>query len=206
MAERLHGMPRPVLDLCRGWAPATAAAIARAEREVDRMHFEIKLYVSPVQEAAITPARSRRAMDIAAIATTPEDAGDQIATHLVAVARRMQAGGLAFSDEGWRDLAAFHDRVAAKVQLALDLLFTADAGSARQLIAEKDRVRRTEQVLQGRHLARLRRGRSETLETANLYQEVLRALKQVTTGFSRIAYPIAEQSGDLRQSRLAEAG
>lgn len=206
MAERLHGMLRPVLGLCRDWVPETAAAIAQAEAEVDRMHFEIKLYVSRVQEAAITPAQSRRAMDIAAIANALEDAGDQIATHLVAVARRMQAGGLAFSDEGWRDLGAFHDRVAANAQLALDLLLTADVGTARQLIAEKDRVRRIEQDLQERHLARLRRGRSETLETSNLHQEVLRALKQVNADFSRIAYPIAEQSGDLRQSRLADAG
>lgn len=205
MAERLHGMLLPVLDLCRDWSPDTAAAIAAGERDVDRMHFEIKLYVSRVQEAAITARQSRRAMDIAAVAAALEDAGDQIATHLVAVARRMQEGGLAFSGEGWRDLAGFHDRVAANARLALDVLLAGDPGTARQLIAGKDRVRRIEQDLQARHLARLRRGSPETLETSNLHQEVLRALKQVNSGFTRVAYPIAEQTGELRDSRLADA-
>lgn len=206
MAERLHGMLLPVLDLCRDFVPDTAAAIDAGEREIDRMHFEIKLYVSRLQEAVLTPAQSRRAMAIAQLAGALEDAGDQIATHLVAVAQRMQAEGLAFSEPGWNDLAGFHDRVAANAQLALDLLVTADAGIARQLIAEKDRVRRVEADLQERHLDRLRHGTPGTLETSNLHQEVLRALKQVNTGFTLVAYPIAEETGELRDSRLAGSG
>jgi len=205
MAERIHGMLLPVMGLCRNWSPETAAAIVDGENDVDRMHFEIKLYVARLQEAALTSEQSRRAMDIASIANNLEDAGDQVSNHLVAIARRMQAKGLSFSKDGWDDLETFHDRVASNAQLALNLMLTSDVETARQLVEEKDRVRRSEQAFQERHLERLRQGNPATLETSNLHQEALRALKQINTDFSLIAYPIVEAAGELRASRLAAA-
>ena len=202
MGESVHGMLSPTLRLLRDWDEVTAQAIAASENQVDRMHFEIKLYVAHLQEHPLTPAQARRALDIATIANNLEDAGDQVSTHLVDVARRMQREGLSFSDGGWSDLTDFHDCVLGNAQLALNVLMTNDLESARQLVEEKDRIRKTEQTLQARHLDRLRTGTPSTVETSNLHQETLRALKQINTAFSLVAYPIAEEAGDLLSSRL----
>lgn len=203
MAERLHGMLVPAMRLFEQWDADIASGIAAGEREVDRTHFEIKLYIARLQEQRLSPAQSRRAMDTASIANHLEDAGDQISTNLVAMARRMHDDGLSFSTDGRRDLLAFHEDVLENVRLALDVLMTTDAEKARQLVEEKDRIREVERRMQERHLARLRQGRPETLETSNLHQETLRALKQINTAFTLIAYPIAEEQGDLLSSRLA---
>ena len=62
---------------------------------------------------------------------------------------------------------------------------------------------KVEQKLQRQHLGRLRKGLVESIETSNIHQETLRALKQINTSFSMIEHPILKKSGDLLESRLA---
>lgn len=207
MGEEVYAMLQPALGLFGTWDAATAQRILQGEDEVDRMHFETKLYIAQLGEGRLSRDQSRRAMDIVGIANNLEDAGDQISTNLLDLARKMHDGGLAFSEEGWRDLTDFHDRVLSNAKLALNVLMSNDLDSARQLIEEKDRARATEQRLQGQHIARLRSGNAASIETSNLHQETVRALKTVNTAFCYVAYPLVEQAGDLRSTRLAnEAG
>ncbi|GMG85381.1 Na/Pi cotransporter family protein [Paralimibaculum aggregatum] len=204
IGESVHAMLLPSVSLMRHWDDDIARSIARLEGDVDRMHFEIKLYVARLQEGPLTEEQARRALSIASIATGLEEAGDTISAKIAGMARRMATEGLGFSTEGARDIEDFHDRVCANAQLALNVLVTADPGAARQVVEEKERVRRMEQSLQKSHLDRLRHGNPASIETSNLHQETLRALKQVNTAFSMAAYPIAEEAGDLLSSRLAE--
>ena len=69
----------------------------------------------------------------------------------------------------------------------------------------QDHVRDIEQALQRSHLERLKEGRVESIETSNIHQETLRALKQVNTAFTQVAYPILSETGDLLSSRLTRA-
>lgn len=205
MAEDVREMLAPALGLFRKWEPEAADRIAVLEREVDRSHFEIKLYIAKLQEGRLNADQARRALDIMSLANNLEDAGDQVANQLVEHARRMHEKGIAFSDGGWSDLFGLHDCVMSNAQLALNVLMTNDAEAARQLVEEKERIRAVEQSMQARHLDRLRAGNPATIETSNLHQEVVRSLKQINTAFSLVAYPIAEETGDLLSSRLAGA-
>ena len=72
-----------------------------------------------------------------------------------------------------------------------------------ELVAEKDSIRLVEQRLQRKHLERLQHGQSESIETSNIHQETLRALKQINTSFALVGYPILLETGDLLQSRLS---
>ena len=76
---------------------------------------------------------------------------------------------------------------------------------ARALVEEKDRVRDVEQTLQRSHLDRLKMGLSESIETSNIHQETLRALKQVNSALTMLAYPILSETGDLLSSRLSRS-
>lgn len=116
----------------------------------------------------------------------------------------MRDEALTFSDAGLSDLAEFHDQVVTNGQLALQVLTTGDAEAARQLVEEKDRIRIEEQRLQERHLKRLQDGGLASIETTNIHQDVLRLMKQINAAISFVAYPIAEETGDLLSSRLAK--
>ncbi|MEM9474927.1 MAG: Na/Pi cotransporter family protein [Pseudomonadota bacterium] len=203
MAETVQSMLVPVMQLFRAWDGETARVIAIREDHVDRMHFETKIYVSKLRESALDSIAEKATLDVIAIANSFEEAADRIAVNLTALAKKMRDEAMVFSDEGLSDLAVFHDQVATNGQLALRVLTTGDAEAARQLVEEKDRIRIEEQRLQERHLKRLQEGGPASIETTNIHQEVLRLLKQINAAISYVAYPIAEETGDLLESRLA---
>ncbi|MDE0209880.1 MAG: Na/Pi cotransporter family protein [Boseongicola sp.] len=203
MAETVQAILVPVMQLFRGWDPNIARVIEMREDDIDRMHFETKIYISRLRENGIPPELDKRTLEIAAVANSLEEAGDRIAVDLVSLAKKMQDQAIRFSDQGIADLNHFHDQVVTNGQLALRVLTTGDAEAARQLVAEKDRIRIEEQKLQERHLRRLQQGAAASLETTNIHQDTLRLLKQVNAALSYVAYPIAEETGDLLGSRLA---
>lgn len=205
MGECVHGMLIPATAVLHKWEPDLAMEIANGERDVDKMHFDIKIYVARLQQGTLTEGQRRRALNIATAANNLEDAGDCISTTMIDMARRMKSDGISFSKDGWADLTDFHDRVTANAQLALNVLISGNPETARQVVEEKDQVRQAEQEYQERHLARLRTGNTISIESSNMHQELLRALKQINTAFSSVAYPVAEQAGELLPSRLVAA-
>jgi len=206
IGEEIETMLRSVIGMYQTWDDATAAAIELQEKAVDRMHFETKLYLAQINRGQLDEATARRSMELSTIAINLEAAGDAIARSMLGLARRMHVSGVAFSEPGWREICDFHDRVLSNVQLALNVLMTLEPDAARELVAEKEAVREIEQALQRSHLGRLRQGLAESIETSNIHQETLRALKTVNTSFSMVAYPILAESGDLLSSRLSSGG
>jgi phosphate:Na+ symporter len=203
MGETVHAMLTPVMGLFRKWDPATAELIERREDEVDRMHYRIKIYLSQLRESDLDSSSSRRAVELVAMANSLEEAADRIATNLIVLAGKLRDEAISFSEQGLAEIEHFHDQVVTNAQLALGVLTTGDAEAARQLVAEKDRVRREEQKLQERHLARLQHGETASVISTNIHQETLRILKQINAAISYVAYPIAEETGELLESRLA---
>lgn len=203
MSETVQAILVPVMQLFRDWDPEQARVIQRREDEIDRMHFETKIYVSRLRETSIQPSHDKKTLEIVAMANSLEEAADRIAVNLVALAKKMSDEAITFSDEGLADIEQFHDQIVTNGQLALSVLTTGDAEAARQLVVEKDRIRIEEQKLQERHLKRLQRGATASIETTNIHQETLRILKQVNAALTYVAYPIAEETGDLLKSRLA---
>jgi phosphate:Na+ symporter len=80
-----------------------------------------------------------------------------------------------------------------------------DLRSARQLVAEKEQFRDLEKLATERHFERLREGRSESIETTELHLDIVRDLKRIESHIAATAYPLLEQLGALRRSRLTEA-
>lgn len=205
MGEAVEAMLRSVLSLYGGWDGATADAIRRKEEEVDRIHLDTKLYLAKLQREDVDDHITQKALDLAEMAVNLETAGNVISQTMLTLAQRLDQEGLSFSETGQREVNDFHDRVLANAQGALNVLMTLNPDAARALVEEKDHVRDIEQALQRSHLERLKEGRVESIETSNIHQETLRALKQVNTAFTQVAYPILSETGDLLASRLTHA-
>ncbi|WP_170528202.1 Na/Pi cotransporter family protein [Ruegeria arenilitoris] len=204
MAETVQAMLVPTIHLFRNWDPELTRTIELRENDVDRMHFDIKIYVSRLREGDLTPQQEKKTLELVSMANNLEEAADRIAVNLVALAKKMADEGITFSKEGLTDIEQFHDQITTNGQLALSILTTGDAEAARQLVAEKDRIRIEEQYLQERHLKRLQSRGPASIETTNIHQETLRLLKQINAALAFVAYPIAEETGDLLESRLAK--
>jgi phosphate:Na+ symporter len=203
MGQRIETMLRSIDTLYTTWDEPLAKAIEEKDREIRKMHFDLKLYLARLHRNPLGDEESREAMDHATVAANLEAASTVIAQTMVTLARRLQRGNKAFSTKGREEISDFHDRVLTNVQLSLNVMMTQNPDAARELVVAKDEVRDIEQQLQRHHLGRLREGLTESIETSNIHQETLRALKQVNTTFSITAYPILSRSGDLLESRLA---
>ncbi|MDW4547988.1 Na/Pi cotransporter family protein [Defluviimonas sp. D31] len=202
MGEGVEAMLRTVAGLYETWDDGTAAAIQAKESDVDKMHIATKLYLAKLQRSTADEDVSRRGLELADMAVNLESAGNAIADTMLGLARRLDQSGASFSESGWKEIKDFHDRVLANAQSGLNVLMTLNPDAARALVEEKDHVRDMEQRLQRSHLDRLKQGLTESIETSNIHQETLRALKQVNSAFTMIAYPILSETGDLLASRL----
>ena len=176
--------------------------IARLDDEVDRLQEEIKLYLTKLTRTPLDEEDSRRCFDLILFTTNLEHAGDIIDKGLLRLAARKARNGLAFSDEGWAELTALHQRVVEQMRLSVGVFVTRDLEMARALVAEKDRFRDAERVATESHLERLRRGRVASIETSALHLDLLRDLKRITAHLTSVAHPILEAHGELRASRL----
>lgn len=204
MGETIEAMLRSTHSLYQTWNDELAVGIGAGEQSVRNLHFETKLFLAKLNRGALDDEQSSKSQALSSLAVNLEAAADTISRNMIGLARRLDLEAVQFSDAGAQEIADFHDRVLGNVQLALSVVMTLNPDAARELIAEKEAVRGIEQNLQRRHLGRLREGLTESIETSNIHQETLRALKQVNTAFSMVANPILAERGELLESRLLE--
>jgi phosphate:Na+ symporter len=69
---------------------------------------------------------------------------------------------------------------------------------------EKEAFRDLERGAADSHFNRLRHGQRETIETNSLHIDILRDAKRINSHIAAVVYPILDQNGELRPSRLRE--
>ena len=176
--------------------------VAALENEVDDTQEEIKLYLAHLMQGELTPQESAQVLEAVLFTTNLEHIGDIIDKGLLRLAAKKQKQQLQFSADGWADIQAFHALIAEQMRRALAVFVSRDATVARDLVAQKDRLREEEMKATERHFRRLRDGLPETIETSALHLDVLRDLKRINAHLTTVAYPILENTGELRGSRL----
>ena len=203
MGQKVEQMLIAVDPLYDQWNATTASMIADQDKAIKQVHLDVKLYLARLGQKGMNEDLSRRSMELASVSSSLDSASDAITRIMLELAERLDAQKLQFSQQGRDEIRNFSDRVQSNAQLALNVMMNQNPAEARELVAAKDKVRKVEQKLQRSHIGRLREGMVESIETSNIHQETLRALKQVNNAFSMVGYPILHKSGDLLKSRLA---
>jgi phosphate:Na+ symporter len=70
------------------------------------------------------------------------------------------------------------------------------------LMAEKERFRDLERAYAASHLDRLAGQSLPALETSSLHLDIISDMRRINSFFCSTAYPILEQAGQLRRSRM----
>ncbi|MFT4150453.1 MAG: Na/Pi cotransporter family protein [Paracoccaceae bacterium] len=182
-----------------------AHEVVALETQVDRLHEAIKLYVARLSRGEMDEEDTRRANEIISYAINLEHVGDIIDSGLVEGAEKKIRRRLSLSPEGMGEISSFFAETLANLRLAQAIFLSRDPALARQLIDSKIAVRKIEADSAERHLARMRAGRAETLETSTIHLDMLRDLKRVNAHLASVAHPILEEIGVLGESRLRPA-
>jgi phosphate:Na+ symporter len=181
------------------------AEISRMDNAVDALDEAVKLYVTKLTRESLDDQDGHRAMEIIAFSLNLEHVGDIIDKNLMELAAKKIKRRLIFSKEGAAELAAFHQEVLDNLKLAFSVFMSGDVKIARRLITEKTELRATELAAAESHLARLREGRPESIESSSLHLDILRDLKRIHSHICSVAYPVLEAAGELQPSRLKVA-
>lgn len=204
MGETVAAMYRPVMELLESGSAEQIERIRQLDAVINRKHTEIKLYIAEVNRGNLDKDQAREGLELTDVSINLEQIGDIITKGLMPLAERVAQKNLRFSAEGWSEMSALHARVGANLQMALNLLISADLDLARQLVREKEKMRDMERDSHHKHLDRLRSGKVESIETSDIHLDVVRAFKEINSLLVTVSYPILTESGQLLQSRLAQ--
>lgn len=204
MATYVETMLRGVSTAIETTEKAPVEQLRECEEVIDRYYEEIKFYVTGVTKQEMTNAETMRAAEILLFTTNLEHIGD-IVENLLTISEQRIADKLVFSDEGLAEIEELHSRVVANLNLATSVFMSGEASVARMLLEEKTSVNKLQYRLTQNHLERLRDGAPETITTSAMHLDTLRDLRRVNSHISAVAYPVLEQSGELRKSRLKKA-
>lgn len=203
MGETVERMLAPVMDLFDQDAAARLDAVRALDKEVNAMHGAIKLFIARVNRGVLEAEDAARGIELTDFTINLEHAGDIIARSILPLIAEKHRKQLSFSTEGRHEMAEIHGCVMENMKLALNVLISRDRESARQLVREKEAMRRLERASHDRHLARLQSGRVESIETSDIHLEMVRNLKEINSLVTTVAYPILAENGELLDSRLA---
>jgi phosphate:Na+ symporter len=182
-----------------------AAEVSRMDNVVDRLDEAIKLYITKLTRESLDEREGARAMEIISFAINLEHIGDVIDKNLMELAAKKIKHKYEFSKEGAAELEAFHKRILENLKFAFSVFINQDVPTARKLIEEKTQLRAAEFGSADSHLARLREGRPESIETSSLHLDILRDLKRIHSHICSVAYPVLEAAGELQPNRLKES-
>lgn len=182
------------------------ASLADMDDEVDRLNSAVKLYLARLNHSALAEKDEKRSSAIIRYATNLEHIGDIVDKNLRGLVEKKIKHQLSFSAEGAAEIEEFYQITIENLRLAQSILVSGDETLARQLVEAKVNIRHLEERSATNHISRLRAGRTESVQTSALHLDILRDLKRINAHIAAIANPILQESGELRDSRLMEAG
>jgi phosphate:Na+ symporter len=204
MGDIIESMLRKAMTALMTNDRKLAAEVSRMDNIVDRLDEAIKLYVTKVTRESLDDRDGRRAMEIISFSINLEHIGDIIDKNLMELAVKKIKHKYEFSKEGAKELADFHKLIMDNLKLAFSVFINNNVKIARALISEKSQIRTAELACADSHLARLRQGRPESIETSSLHLDVLRDLKRIHSHICSVAYPVLEAAGELQPNRLRD--
>jgi phosphate:Na+ symporter len=205
LGDRVADMLRQTIEVLERNDPKAVKAIEAADNAVDQLYEAIKLYLVQISRNELGEEDGKRYVEILTLTTNLEHIGDIIDKNLMELATKKIRNRYAFSTEGMAELRAFHAQVLENLRLALNVFTTRDIALARRLVAEKASLREAEARTADSHFARLREGRTESIETSSIHMDVIRDLKRINGHLASVAYPILEAAGELADTRLRTA-
>ena len=202
VCETVEIMLKRIIELYQDADADKIRALASLDDRVDAKHAAIKIYLAKLTRNQLSESEALRCQELLGACVKLEQVGDIIVRNMLAHVRKKFDLGLEFTPEGWRELTAFHDTVMANARMAFNVLISRDAETARQLVLEKDRLRERERETSQSHFLRLRDGTPQSIETSSIHLDTIRDLKQINSLLTSMAYPVLEERGLLRGTRL----
>jgi phosphate:Na+ symporter len=193
MADVVQGMLRDAIAVFRTNDQEMLEDVERRDDQVDFLEREIKLFLARLRRETMSPDLSRREIALISFIGNLENIGDIIDKNLMDLARKKVYQGRNFSEAGWAEIIEFHSMVAKNLERGIAAFAANDRSLAQEVLDERPVVRQREREFRESHLARLRAGLAESLETSEIHLDVLTNLKRISSHITALVFPILEE-------------
>lgn len=159
-------------------------------------------YLVGLMENELEPRDSRRAMEIMLYVSNLEHAGDIIHLNLADRIKAKTKEQVAFAKPQAAALTELTNLVRDSLRIASSVLASGDVEGARRLIEQKGAFRVLEHRIIEDHFRQRSGARARTLRTSAIFVDIIRDLHRINSHIVSAAYPIVDQAGLLRDTRL----
>ncbi|HET8578617.1 MAG TPA: Na/Pi cotransporter family protein [Methylomirabilota bacterium] len=193
MGDVAQAMLRDAITVLRTDNQELLEDVERRDDQLDYLEREIKLFLSRLGHETMSPDLAQKEIALITFIGNLENIGDIIDKNLMELARKKLYQGRRFSEAGEAELIEFHALVSKNLERAIASFAANDRTLAQEVLDQRPIVRQRERELRDSHLARLRRGLSESLETSEIHLDVLTNLKRISSHITALVFPILEE-------------
>jgi phosphate:Na+ symporter len=193
MGDVAQAMLRDAMVVLRTDNQELLEDVERRDDQLDYLEREIKIFLSRLGHETMSPDLAQKEIALISFIGNLENIGDIIDKNLMELARKKLYQGRRFSEAGEAELIEFHSMVSKNLERAIAGFAANDRSLAQEVLDQRPVVRQRERELRDSHLARLRRGLAESLETSEIHLDVLTNLKRISSHITALVYPILEE-------------
>jgi phosphate:Na+ symporter len=193
MGDVAQGMLRDAMSVLQTDNQELLEDVERRDDQLDYLEREIKLFLSRLGQETMSPDLLRKEIGLISFIGNLENIGDIVDKNLMELARKKLYQGRRFSEAGWAELLEFHGMISKNLERAIAGFAANDRSLAQEVLDQRPMIRQRERELRTSHLARLRQGLAESLETSEIHLDVLTNLKRISSHISQLVFPILEE-------------
>ncbi|HUB10108.1 MAG TPA: Na/Pi cotransporter family protein [Myxococcales bacterium] len=168
------------------------ADVEARDDKVDILNREIRFYLARLALEKMTAEQVQRQMTLITLTADIENVGDIVNKNILSLAQKRVSHGLVFSDEGWKELEGFYEKVSENFDLALSAFATGNEEIAHKVLRHKVKLVEIENELKQRHIDRLHRGLRESLETSGMHLDLLGYLRRINGLVAHLADAVVQ--------------
>ena len=193
MGDVAQNMLRDAMVVLRTDNQELLEDVERRDDQLDYLDREIKLFIARLGRETMSADMAQKEIALISFIGNLENIGDIIDKNLMELARKKLYQGRRFSEAGEAELIEFHSLISKNLERAIAGFAANDRSLAQEVLDMRPMVRQRERELRDSHLARLRRGLAESLETSEIHLDVLTNLKRISSHITALVYPILEE-------------
>jgi phosphate:Na+ symporter len=167
------------------------------DEKVDMLEEGLKSYFTELAQRKSSSSSSALRIEMFFIVDELERIGDVISKNILPQVNQLVENNLYFSEQGWKELSAFHSLVSENFGRSMDIFKKNDLTAAKELVQEKQQMLRLYKKLQTAHLERLCPDNKDTVSTSQIHLDILGNMRGINSSITNIADSIVEHGGKI---------
>jgi phosphate:Na+ symporter len=181
MAGHVEFMIENVPDMISYGDEETIAEVSFREEKVDAAQYQITKYLSQLSEKTLTEEQTDLMNKYMHIINDLESLADLIHKIIIPFARAKAREDIRFSEEGFRELLSWFDRVSENFMLAINAFATNNREQAERVMKSEGAFDIMEKKFRTYHISRIFQQKIQSIETSTLHLDLLSCFKRINS-------------------------